>query len=104
MNEPAAPVSTRAACNSPRIWTVTCGRWSDSSVNGRSFGGVGGDGTGFSRAQSPEAFPVWHGQSLDMTPSFRQREQKIFTDPGAFTTEVSCLSTPPAQGGGGLLP
>jgi hypothetical protein len=46
MNETVAPVSTRAVYDSPRIWTVTCGRWSDSSESGRSFGGIGGDCTG----------------------------------------------------------
>jgi hypothetical protein len=61
MNEPAAPVSTRAAYHSPRIWVVTWGRWSDCSGSGRSFGGVGGGYNGSPRVQSLERFPVGTG-------------------------------------------
>jgi hypothetical protein len=46
MNEMVAQGATRTVYDSPRIWTVTCGRWSDFSESGQSFGGIGSDCTG----------------------------------------------------------
>jgi hypothetical protein len=64
MNEPAAPVTTRAAYNSPKIWVVTCGQWSGSSGSGRSSGGVGGGCTGSPRVQGLGRFPIGTGSPL----------------------------------------